>query len=152
MKLSLRDLCGFLRSLREPDYFFFALRTQRTAEGAEVFEQVQTTSPLGGAFLLRAFAASRETNFILFSREVAKVIERNFGMSGWPSRILAVFSIIWGLIVIATVIFNALASNYMMSPEYGWIDAIKSNTIILTVGVGGWYGVYRLTRWFEERS
>jgi predicted RND superfamily exporter protein len=73
-------------------------------------------------------------------------------MSGWPSRILAVFSIIWGLIVIASVIFNSLASNYMMSPEYGWIDAIKSNAIILTIGVAVWYGVFRLTRWFDERS
>jgi hypothetical protein len=72
MKLAVRNLCGSVRSLRESGYFFFAQRTQRTAEGAEVFEQVQTTSPLGGAFLLRAFAPLRETNLFLFSRQDAK--------------------------------------------------------------------------------
>ena len=73
-------------------------------------------------------------------------------MSGWPSRILAVFSIIWGLLVIAALIFNALTSNYMMSPEFTWVDAIKTNGIILAFGFAVWFCVYRLTRWFEERE
>jgi hypothetical protein len=72
MNNSLRDLCVSLRPLREPRPSFFAQRSQRAAEGAEVFEQVQTTSPLGGAFLLRAFAPLRETNLFLFSRQGAK--------------------------------------------------------------------------------
>lgn len=73
-------------------------------------------------------------------------------MSGWPSRILAVFSIIWGLLVIAVLIFYTLASNHMMSPAYTWPDAIKANGIILAFGFAVWFGVYRLTRWLDERS
>ena len=73
-------------------------------------------------------------------------------MNGWPSRILAVFSIIWGLLVIAVLIFNALARNYMLSTEYTWPDAIKANGIILVLGFAIWFSVYRLIRWFDERS
>jgi hypothetical protein len=73
-------------------------------------------------------------------------------MSGWPNRILAVFSIIWGLFVVAVLIFNWLASNYMLSPEESWLDAIKVNSVILTIGVVVWYCFYRMMRWVEERN
>jgi hypothetical protein len=72
MKLSLRDFCGSLRPLREPDYFFFAQRTQRAAEGAEVLVQVQGTSLLRGGFLFRAFLRLCVNTTFFFSHAKAQ--------------------------------------------------------------------------------
>ena len=73
-------------------------------------------------------------------------------MSGWPNRIFAVFSIVWGLLLIAVLIFAWLARNYLLSWETTWPEAILENTVIVGVGGAIWYAFYRLTRWFDERN
>ncbi|MBK8629084.1 MAG: hypothetical protein IPN84_02415 [Sphingomonadales bacterium] len=73
-------------------------------------------------------------------------------MSGWRGRILAVFSMLWGLIVLGALALAWLARDYMLSPETGWQSALLESGAILGLGWAVWFGVFRLMRWFEERS
>ena len=73
-------------------------------------------------------------------------------MSGWNTRVFAAFSIIWWLIVTATVALAALSDGYMLSPNTERGEALLSYVIIIGVGAAVWYSAYRLARWFDERG
>jgi hypothetical protein len=73
-------------------------------------------------------------------------------MSEWPNRIFAVFSIIWVFLIIAALVVNTLARDFMMSPDPTFSADVKSYGLIIIVGVSIWYGFYRLVFWFNERS
>jgi hypothetical protein len=72
-------------------------------------------------------------------------------MSGWPNRVLAVFSIVWGLMVLAAIILASMSQNYMLSPDTAWWDATVVNGTIIGGGAAIWYGFYRLMRWFGDK-
>ena len=73
-------------------------------------------------------------------------------MSGWPNRVFAIFSMIWVVLIVATLGLAWLARGYMLSPETGWREALIQNVVVLGVGGLVWFGFYRLMRWFDERG
>jgi hypothetical protein len=72
-------------------------------------------------------------------------------MSGWPNRIFVVFSILWGVVLLALLALIWLSGHFMLNETAGSADVLAY--FVVTIGGGAiWFGIFRLTRWFDQRS
>ncbi len=73
-------------------------------------------------------------------------------MNKWPARRFSVFTMVWIVAVTGLLALKVLSDDYMMSPKIGWRQSALEYLIIAVVGLCVWYAIYRLIRWFDERS
>jgi hypothetical protein len=59
---------------------------------------------------------------------------------------------VWVVAIVGVLALKALSDDYMMSPETSWRQSAFEYATVAVIGFSVWYAIYRLTRWFDERS
>jgi hypothetical protein len=74
-------------------------------------------------------------------------------MSGWPTKLFAIFTIFWGLLVLCSLAFFWMAGNYMLTEgEANTPKQLLVFALILSGGASIWYLLYRLMLKIERGS